>query len=146
MLSRLDSAIIYRPSWPFFVRYEGFDGVWKALFKERWPENFKRVELINKVDGARSSVDHENDWQQLYWETHLQKCANLMEAIFSFLNVPFFSIEQFLVYWNSCLDEAAERAMLPAFDGHIGELSISGKVDTQREFRGSKLINAFVVV
>lgn len=81
-------------------RYEGFDGVWKALFKERWPENFKRVELINKVDGARSSVDHENDWQQLYWETHLQ----------------------------NCLDEAAERAMLPAFDGHIGELSISDSI------------------
>ncbi|KAM0941958.1 putative leucine-rich repeat domain superfamily [Dioscorea sansibarensis] len=83
-------------------RYEGFDAVWKALFKERWPENFKRVEQINKVDGAeiRSSVDHENDWQQLYWETHLQ----------------------------NCLDEAAERAMLPAFDGHIGELSVSDSI------------------
>jgi len=38
------------------------------------------------------------DWQQKYWEKHLQEC----------------------------LDEAAESAFLPSFCGNIGELSISG--------------------
>lgn len=33
---------------------------WKLLFKVRWPE------LINSVEPSA-------DWQQLYWEKHLQK-------------------------------------------------------------------------
>ncbi|XP_020274322.1 NACHT, LRR and PYD domains-containing protein 4E isoform X1 [Asparagus officinalis] len=40
------------------------------------------------------------DWQQLYWEAHLQ----------------------------SCLDEAAERALLPTSDGHIGGVKISDEI------------------
>ncbi|KAJ0966560.1 hypothetical protein J5N97_023477 [Dioscorea zingiberensis] len=81
-------------------RYEDFDASWKAFFKERWPQDTKRMELF--VDDAEicSSNDHMNDWQQLYWETHLQ----------------------------NCLDEAAERAMLPSFDGHIGELTVSDSI------------------
>uniref|UniRef100_A0A6N2KDC7 Uncharacterized protein n=2 Tax=Salix viminalis TaxID=40686 RepID=A0A6N2KDC7_SALVM len=37
------------------------------------------------------------DWQRIYWQTHLQ----------------------------NCLDEAAELALLPSFDGFIGEINIS---------------------
>ncbi|KAL0803091.1 hypothetical protein Bca101_058267 [Brassica carinata] len=54
---------------------------WKLLFKLRWPE------LIN-------SVEPPADWQQLYWERHLQ----------------------------SCVDEAAEVAMRPAFSGRINKI------------------------
>ncbi|XP_031405427.1 uncharacterized protein LOC116214214 isoform X2 [Punica granatum] len=64
-------------------RCGNFDRAWMALFKLRWPDAF---ELL-----------HPADWQQAYWEKHLQ----------------------------NCLDEAAEKAMLPRFDGRISEILIS---------------------
>ncbi|CAH8361183.1 unnamed protein product [Eruca vesicaria subsp. sativa] len=60
---------------------------WKLLFKLRWPE------LIN-------SVEPPADWQQLYWEKHLQ----------------------------SCVDEAAEVAMRPTFSGRISSIHVSDKI------------------
>jgi hypothetical protein len=41
---------------------------WKLLFKLRWPDFVDRVESPA-------------DWQQLYWEKHLQKYANSIEMI-----------------------------------------------------------------
>ncbi|KAF5732608.1 hypothetical protein HS088_TW17G00138 [Tripterygium wilfordii] len=58
---------------------------WKNLVKLRWPE-LSEIEL--------------DDWQQVYWETHLQ----------------------------NCLDEAAELALLPSFDGCISEIKISDRL------------------
>ncbi|KAL6905875.1 hypothetical protein ACP4OV_003476 [Aristida adscensionis] len=71
-------------------RCDDFDTAWQALFKRRWPlhENTGHDTLANV------------DWQQRYWERHLQ----------------------------DCLDEAAERALLPSFYGSIGELSMSVKI------------------
>ncbi|PPR95374.1 hypothetical protein GOBAR_AA25297 [Gossypium barbadense] len=63
-------------------RYGNFDTAWKALFKFRWPD---LVECVKPVD-----------WQQIYWETHVQ----------------------------NCLDEAAEIALLPSFIGCLGEIQI----------------------
>ncbi|KAJ0254166.1 Uncharacterized protein HA466_0107070 [Hirschfeldia incana] len=60
---------------------------WKLLFKLRWPE------LINCVEPPA-------DWQQLYWEKHLQ----------------------------SCVDEAAEVAMRPTFSGRISSIHVSDKI------------------
>ncbi|XP_065874266.1 uncharacterized protein [Euphorbia lathyris] len=60
-----------------------FNTAWKALFKLRWPMLIDRNEPV--------------EWQQMYWETHLQ----------------------------NCLDKAAGLASLPSFDGCIGEMQIS---------------------
>ncbi|TYI59964.1 hypothetical protein E1A91_D10G072200v1 [Gossypium mustelinum] len=42
--------------------YGNFDTAWKALFKFRWPD---LAECVKPVD-----------WQQIYWETHVQKCKS----------------------------------------------------------------------
>lgn len=86
-------------------RHEDFNTAWKLLFKKRWPENFKKVQPINCVTtqygaGACSLVNESVDWQQLYWEKHLQ----------------------------CCLDAAAEIALLPAFDECISGLTISDSI------------------
>ncbi|KAG5377612.1 hypothetical protein IGI04_025454 [Brassica rapa subsp. trilocularis] len=60
---------------------------WKLLFKVRWPE------LVNSVEPSA-------DWQQLYWEKHLQ----------------------------NCVDEAAEVAMRPTFSGRISSIHVSDKI------------------
>ncbi|BFG42801.1 hypothetical protein CerSpe_290760 [Prunus speciosa] len=60
-----------------------FSTAWKNLVKSRWPDLGNQIEPI--------------DWQQMYWETHLQ----------------------------NCLDEVAEIASLPSFDGRLGEIGIS---------------------
>ncbi|XP_047048587.1 uncharacterized protein LOC124653571 isoform X1 [Lolium rigidum] len=71
-------------------RCEDFDTAWQALFKFRWP--------------FHANTGHDNlvtvDWQQQYWEAHLQEC----------------------------LDEAAEAALLPLFRGSIREIIMSAKI------------------
>lgn len=68
-------------------RCEDFSIAWQALFKLRWPDNTGNDNLVNV------------DWQQKYWERHLQEC----------------------------LDETAEAALLPSFSGSIREISMSAK-------------------
>ncbi|GMJ09033.1 hypothetical protein like AT2G20210 [Hibiscus trionum] len=63
-------------------RNGNFDTAWKALFKFRWPDHAERVQPV--------------DWQQIYWEYHVQ----------------------------DCLDEAAEVASLPSFSGCLGEIQV----------------------
>ncbi|XVE78035.1 hypothetical protein DITRI_Ditri13aG0111800 [Diplodiscus trichospermus] len=67
-------------------RNGNFDTAWKALFKLRWPD---LVDCVQPVD-----------WQQIYWETHVQ----------------------------NCLDEAAELALRPSFSGFLGEIQISENI------------------
>ncbi|XP_022758586.1 protein NLRC3 isoform X2 [Durio zibethinus] len=67
-------------------RNGNFETAWKALFKLRWPDLVKHVQSV--------------DWQQIYWETHVQ----------------------------NCLDEAAELALLPSFSGCLGEIQISENI------------------
>ncbi|KAF0888799.1 hypothetical protein E2562_017796 [Oryza meyeriana var. granulata] len=71
-------------------RCEDFNSAWQALFRLRWPH----------CDNAGHDSLITVDWQQQYWEKHLQEC----------------------------LDEAAESALLPSFRGSIDELTISAKV------------------
>lgn len=72
-----------------------FNTAWKALFKSRWPDLARKIQ---RVDWSAGVAKYESiiDWQQMYWETHLQ----------------------------NCIDEAAEIAVLPSFDGCLGEIEI----------------------
>lgn len=93
--------------------YEDFNTAWKVLFKKRWPEYMKNILTVNCMtaqNGAGMSklVSHSIDWHQLYWENHLQDCLN----------------------------EAAEKAMLPNFDGRIGEVTVPDSIMTLLGYSG----------
>ncbi|KAF8388328.1 hypothetical protein HHK36_026994 [Tetracentron sinense] len=82
-------------------RYGKFNRLWKTLFKSRWPEDVRQIQLVDwltKEGLARCKPA--SDWQQMYWEAHLQ----------------------------NCLDKAAETAVLPSFDGCIGEIAIADTI------------------
>ncbi|KAF8388327.1 hypothetical protein HHK36_026993 [Tetracentron sinense] len=82
-------------------RYGKFNRLWKTLFKSRWPEDVRQIQLVDwltKEGLARCKPA--SDWQQMYWEAHLQ----------------------------NCLDKAAETAVLPSFDGCIGEIAIAAQL------------------
>lgn len=68
------------------ARHWNFDSVWRGLFKLRWPDLAVWIQPV--------------DWQQIYWETHLQ----------------------------NCLDEAAEIALIPSFNGCIGDIQLPDTV------------------
>ncbi|GER41150.1 leucine-rich repeat family protein [Striga asiatica] len=78
-------------------RYGVLDKTWRSLHKVRWP-GFRQQKLamaqLNKIDHAEG--DSIDDWQQMYWEAHLQECV----------------------------DSVAETALLPSYDGSIGEIQI----------------------
>ncbi|KAG5086490.1 hypothetical protein AAZX31_19G157200 [Glycine max] len=59
---------------------------WQRLFLLRWPDRVKQIQPT--------------DWEQHYWEIHLQ----------------------------DCLDEAAEVALIPSFSGYIGDIQISDSI------------------
>lgn len=63
-------------------RHWKFNTAWRALCKLRWRDLVEQIEPV--------------DWQQKYWEMHLQ----------------------------NCLDEATEIALLPSFNGCIGDIRI----------------------
>ncbi|KAM3683473.1 hypothetical protein ACJW31_12G150000 [Castanea mollissima] len=67
-------------------RHWNFNTAWRALYKLRWPDLVEQIEPV--------------DWQQMYWEMHLQ----------------------------NCLDEATEIALLPSFNGCIGDIRIPDAV------------------
>ncbi|KAE7997929.1 hypothetical protein FH972_002517 [Carpinus fangiana] len=67
-------------------RYCKFNTAWRALFKLRWPDLVDHIKPV--------------DWQQMYWEVHLQ----------------------------NCLDEAAEIALIPSFNGCIGDIQIPDSI------------------
>ncbi|KVI12316.1 NACHT, LRR and PYD domains-containing protein 13 isoform X1 [Cynara cardunculus var. scolymus] len=75
-------------------RFENFDIAWKALYKSRWS-------VIQKlsVDFLPEDVQQDEpitNWQQIYWEKHLQ----------------------------NCLDAAAEMVSITLFDGCLGDVEI----------------------
>ncbi|PSR86389.1 hypothetical protein CEY00_Acc32012 [Actinidia chinensis var. chinensis] len=74
-----------------------FDSVWRTLYESRWPCLARQNQAVDWL--AKQNVEEHkltNAWQQMYWEAHL-RC---------------------------CLDAAAEIALLPSFDGRIGEVRI----------------------
>ncbi|KAL2945477.1 Protein phosphatase 1 regulatory subunit 37-like protein [Bienertia sinuspersici] len=79
------------------VRYDKFDIAWEALYCSRWPELVKHFQAVPFSSKSVSKCGA-CDWQQKYWEMHLQ----------------------------NCFDAAAERVMLPSFDGCVGDVQIPG--------------------
>lgn len=74
---------------------------WKAFFESRWPEGSRQIQpidcLTNQDGVARCDFTfHSGNWQQMYWESHLQKyvyqemrmgslnCLSLPKVILSF--------------------------------------------------------------
>ncbi|XP_058094979.1 uncharacterized protein LOC131240639 isoform X2 [Magnolia sinica] len=86
------------------VLYGDFNTAWKILFHSRWPEGVRQIQPIDCMADQDGITSHESmicdDWQQMYWEAHLQ----------------------------DCLDEAAETALLPSFGGCIGEIMVSDTI------------------
>ncbi|KAL7084375.1 hypothetical protein ACP275_14G220200 [Erythranthe tilingii] len=78
-------------------RYGILDAAWRALHKVRWPgfgQQKQAVPWLDKQDEVK--YDSVDDWQQMYWEAHLQ----------------------------DCVDAVAETALLPSYDGSIAEIKI----------------------
>lgn len=74
---------------------------WETFYTKRWPESIKRKHQFSSTAAYNGMKECELtpcaiDWQQLYWERHLQ----------------------------DCLVAATEQALLPAFDGNITELEV----------------------
>lgn len=82
-------------------RFGIVDLAWRALYKLRWPDlgqkNQVTVWLDKHEEEKYSSVV---DWQQIYWETHLQ----------------------------NCVDTITETALLPSYGGCIGEIQIPDSI------------------
>ncbi|XAR61011.1 hypothetical protein NMG60_11034583 [Bertholletia excelsa] len=76
-------------------RFFNFDREWRKLYESQWPV-LARQDCV--VDWLAKGVNHKFaiDWQQMFWETHLQKC----------------------------LDKVSEIALLPSFDGCISQMRI----------------------
>ncbi|KAJ8559367.1 hypothetical protein K7X08_003425 [Anisodus acutangulus] len=87
-------------------RYLNFEEEWKALYEARWPafgrrsKNFESKSFARSAKGKEAVCESGNDWQQIYWEAHLQ----------------------------NCLDTTAEIALFPSFHGRIGEIEIQGSI------------------
>ena len=100
---------------------------WKALYKSRWS-------VVQKVSVDMLLEDVQQDesitnWQQIYWEKHLQKYAtclssqSLISLCFIFL---IFNCIISIWHLNSCLDAAAEMVSITLFDGCLGDVEIPG--------------------
>ncbi|KAG6429073.1 hypothetical protein SASPL_107112 [Salvia splendens] len=77
-------------------RCDILDTAWRALYKARWPSLDQQNKTVAWFDRNKEKCEIINDWQQKYWETHLQ----------------------------DCVDAIAETALLPSYDGSIGEIQI----------------------
>lgn len=76
-------------------RFENFDIAWKALYKSRWSDVQKLTTDLSPEDVQQN--ESTTNWQQIYWERHLQ----------------------------NCLDAAAEMVSITLFDGFLGEVEIT---------------------
>lgn len=57
-----------------FYRYGILDTSWRALYKVRWPDFDQQKQAVPWLDkGDKVKYDSVDDWQQIYWEAHLQE-------------------------------------------------------------------------
>lgn len=82
-----------------------FSNAWKDKFRIRWPEGVKQTGFLASFTdkNTETACEHDidkNDWQQSYWEAHLQ----------------------------DCLREGAAKALVPSYEGSIAEILVSGTV------------------
>lgn len=59
MICRTDKCPLIGTFYFLFHRHWNFNTEWRALYKLRWPDPVEQIEPV--------------DWQQMYWEKHLQK-------------------------------------------------------------------------
>jgi Ran GTPase-activating protein (RanGAP) involved in mRNA processing and transport len=64
----------------------GMSAAWKAHYDKRWPASNPETVLPRLSNGDDSSQE-EPDWQQLYWEAHLQWCLNAASETLSIMNL-----------------------------------------------------------
>lgn len=100
-VSTVNSISTNRKRGRFDEKHIELNLAWETLYKKRWPENLKKK---HQLRGTEAAVTHTStcaiDWQQLYWEEHLQ----------------------------DCLDAVTEQALLPSFDGDVAELEIPDNI------------------
>ncbi|KAL4571928.1 hypothetical protein LXL04_018696 [Taraxacum kok-saghyz] len=72
-------------------RSENFDIAWKTLYESRWSD------VQKLTTDSLPEDDSTTNWQQIYWERHLQ----------------------------NCLDAVAEMVQITLFDGFLGDVEIS---------------------
>ncbi|XP_059070743.1 uncharacterized protein LOC131068844 [Cryptomeria japonica] len=81
-----------------------FNKAWKDKFQTRWPEGVKKsgylLSFAEDIDDECEHAIYRKDWQQTYWEAHLQ----------------------------DCLREAAAQALLPSYKGSIGQIYLSDTI------------------
>lgn len=77
-------------------RYNILDAAWSALYRTRWPNHCQKKQVVAWFDRNEEKYESIDDWQQKYWEAHLQ----------------------------DCLDAVAETALLPSYDGSVEEIQI----------------------
>ncbi|CAK9163479.1 unnamed protein product [Ilex paraguariensis] len=54
---------------------------WRALYKSRWPGLVRRVQPVDWLaKEGEENYEVTYDWQQIYWETHLQEYALLLRT------------------------------------------------------------------
>lgn len=124
----------------YFCRYLNFEEEWKNLYEARWPAFGWRSKNFRSQSSARSANQKEvecesaNDWQQMYWEAHLQKYEHQMIYLLVVTSYHYFKWLQFTCHFkilhflrNSCLDTAAELTLFPSFHGRISEIEVPGK-------------------
>ncbi|XP_073146798.1 uncharacterized protein [Henckelia pumila] len=77
------------------------DRAWWALLKLRWPGHDHPTRAVSWLDKHGEAKTVLTDaWQQIYWEKHLQ----------------------------DCVDAVVETALLPSYDGSIGEIQIPDSI------------------
>ena len=61
-------------------RWLNFEGAWKKLYEVRWGDCGAQIHSISWL-AKQFEAKHElrDDWQQMYWERHLQKYLHLIE-------------------------------------------------------------------
>lgn len=113
-------------------RYDILDAAWSALYKTRWPNHCQRKQVVAWFDRNEEKCESIDDWQQKYWEAHLQEYAQLPNSSESY-NFIYLCSDKLLHYRrvdhslsSSCLDAVAETALLPSYDGSVGEIQIPG--------------------
>lgn len=82
-----------------------FSNAWKDKFRIRWPEGVKKTGFLTSFtdEHTETKCEHgidKNDWQQSYWEAHLQ----------------------------DCLREGAAKALVPSYEGSIAEILVSDTI------------------
>lgn len=64
------------------VRCSKFDFAWKASFSSRWPELVKNFQVDPWSQKSVVECEATCDWQQKYWEMHLQNCGESYVTVF----------------------------------------------------------------